>query len=81
MDSVRSEKKYGSRRAFNILMEAQYYWNMMDDFRRERERNMRYTYGKQWDDIINVDGQTMTEENYIKACDLCVKLFKGERDV
>ena len=22
-----------------------------------------------------------TEENYIKACDLCVKLFKGERDV
>lgn len=67
MDSVRSEKKYGSRRAFNILMEAQYYWNMMDDFRKERERNKRYTYGKQWDDIINVDGRAMTEENYIKS--------------
>lgn len=67
MDSVKSEKKNDNRRAFNILMEAQHYWNMMDDFRKERERNKRYTYGKQWDDVINVDGRAMTEENYIKS--------------
>ena len=67
MDSVKSEKKNNNRRAFNILMEAQHYWNMMDDFRKERERNKRYTYGKQWDDVINVDGRAMTEENYIKS--------------
>lgn len=67
MDSVKSEKKYNDRRAFNILMEAQHYWNMMDDFRRERQRNMRYTYGKQWDDIVEVDGHSMTEEQYIKS--------------
>ena len=67
MDSVKSEKKNDNRRAFNILMEAQHYWNMMDDFRKERERNKRYTYGKQWDDIINVNGRAMTEENYIKS--------------
>lgn len=56
----------GDRRAFDILMEAQYYWNQMADFRRERDRNKRYTYGKQWSDIVCVDGKKMTEEEYIK---------------
>jgi hypothetical protein len=65
MDTIVAAKQYGDRRAFDILMEAQYYWNQMEDFRRERERNKRYTYGHQWDDIICVDGKTMTEEQYI----------------
>lgn len=47
-------------------MEAQHYWNQMEDFRKDRERNKRYTYGFQWDDKICVDGETMTEEEYIK---------------
>ena len=55
----------GERR-FDILMEAQHYWSMMDMFRRDRERNKRYTYGDQWGDIVNVDGCLMTEEEYIK---------------
>lgn len=38
----------------------------MDDFRRERERNKRYTYGDQWDDTITVDGCRMTEGEYIQ---------------
>lgn len=67
IDTVRSSKQYGDRRAFDILMEAQHYWNQMEDFRRDRERNKRYTYGYQWDDIINVDGKDMTEEEYIKT--------------
>ena len=62
-----SEKHFGDRRAFDVLMEAQHYWNQMDDFRRDRERNKRYTYGFQWDDIICVDGKKMSEEDYIKA--------------
>lgn len=67
IDTVAAERMhYGDRRAFEILMEAQYYWNQMDDFRRDRERNKRYTYGDQWDDIICVDGESMTEEEYIK---------------
>lgn len=65
-DSVAAAKQYGSRRAFDILMEAQYYWNQMDQFRKDRERNKRYTYGYQWDDTICVDGKAMTEEEYIK---------------
>ena len=48
-------------------MEAQYYWNQMEDFRKDRERNKRYTYGFQWDDMICVDGKSMTEEEYIKS--------------
>lgn len=67
MDSVLSEKKFDNRRAFHILMEAQHYWNMMENFRQERQRNKRYTYGKQWDDTICVDGRAMTEEEYIKS--------------
>ena len=64
---VFSEKHFGDRRAFDVLMEAQHYWNQMDDFRHDRERNKRYTYGKQWDDVICVDGKSMTEEDYIKT--------------
>ena len=62
-----SQKHFGDRRAFDVLMEAQHYWNQMDDFRHDRERNKRYTYGFQWDDIICVDGKKMSEEDYIKA--------------
>ena len=68
MDSVKAaSRQFGDRRAFDVLMEAQHYWNQMEDFRRDRERNKRYTYGFQWDDKICVDGKTMTEEEYIKS--------------
>lgn len=67
IDTVASAKRYGDRRTFDILMEAQYYWNQMEDFRKDRERNKRYTYGFQWDDMICVDGKSMTEEEYIKS--------------
>lgn len=66
MDSVVSlSRNFGNRRAFDVLMEAQHYWNQMDRFRKDRERNKRYTYGDQWGDKICVDGETMTEEAYI----------------
>ena len=62
-----SRKNFGDRRAFDVLMEAQHYWNQMDDFRHDRERNKRYTYGYQWDDVICVDDKKMSEADYIKA--------------
>ena len=64
MDTVAIAKK-NERRAIDILMEAQRCWANMDKFRRDRERNKRYTYGDQWKDIVTVDGETMTEEKYI----------------
>lgn len=67
MDSVAAAKKFGERRVFDILLEAQQHWSNMHEFRLERERNKNYAYGKQWDDIIVVDGKRMTEEQYIKS--------------
>ena len=67
MDSVAASKQFGDRRAFDLLLEAQQHWSNMSDFRRERERNKKYAYGKQWDDIIVVNGKSMTEEEYIKS--------------
>lgn len=67
MDTVSFRShNFGSRRAFDILMEAQHYWNQMEQFRKDRQRNKRYTYGSQWDDMICVDGKSMKEEEYIK---------------
>ena len=66
MDSVAESKQWGKRRAFDVLQQAQHYWFLMDSFRRNRERNKKYTYGDQWKDIVTVDGSTMTEEEYIK---------------
>lgn len=65
MDSVANARQRGERRAFNILMMAQHYHNCMEQFRRDRARNKRYCYGDQWKDLVEVDGCTMTEENYI----------------
>lgn len=72
MDSVRREAQgRTNRRAFDVLMQANYYWNQMSDFRRDRERNKRYAYGDQWEDkvTVEIDGctRTMTEAEYIKS--------------
>ena len=48
LDSVKvARKEFGNTRALNILMEAQNYWLSMDTFRKDRERNKKYAYGKQ----------------------------------
>lgn len=67
LDSVAEAKRFGDRRAFDVLMEAQTAWDNMSRFRRDRERNKRYTYGRQWDDVITADGKTQSEEDYIKS--------------
>lgn len=68
MDTVaRSRQRDGWRRAMDVLMEAQRYWDNMERYRRDRERCKRYTYGDQWKDIITVDGVTQTEEEYIRC--------------
>ena len=67
INSVLESKQFNNRRAFHLLMEAQFYWNQMDQFRKDRERNKRYTYGDQWDDIICVNGKNMTEADYIRS--------------
>lgn len=67
LDTVQQSKTQGNRRAFDVLAEAQMYWNNMYRFREDRERNKRYNYGDQWKDNVKVDGKTMSEEEYIKS--------------
>lgn len=68
MDSVKRDAMKNDKQAFDILFQAQKCWNSLDGFRKERERNKKYTYGDQWSDIIVGDnGKSMAEEQYIKT--------------
>lgn len=67
LDSVALRKSFGGRRVHDILLEARRSWDSMARFRKDRERNKRYTYGRQWDDLIHVDGKTVREEDYIAS--------------
>lgn len=40
-------------------------WQQLDSFRRERARCKDYTYGRQWNDFITVNGHRMSEREYI----------------
>ena len=53
--------------AATLLQLARDLWVARSDFRRDRRRNKRYTYGRQWDDLVTVDGCVMTEEQYIQS--------------
>lgn len=55
------------KKNLQLLDEATRAWNNLAEFRRERERCKRYTYGRQWDDRITVDGQSLSEEDYIRS--------------
>ena len=68
-DSIKRSRLQGSerKRAFDVILQAQGYYNAMWRFRRDRERNKRYNYGDQWGDTVCVNGKKMTEEQYIMA--------------
>lgn len=67
MDSVGASRNLGRERGQRVLWEAQQYWMGMERFRTERERNKNYTYGRQWEDVICVNGKRMREEDYIRS--------------
>lgn len=58
-------KQADKTRGLDIINEAQNYWYRMTSFRRRRQRCKDYTYGKQWGDVVCIDGEKMTEEEYI----------------
>lgn len=71
IDSVRHDQKKNPSRAYDVLLMAQTFWDNMEKFRRDRERNKRYAYGDQWDDYITVEEhgckRRMTEEQFIRS--------------
>lgn len=68
MDSIQEARRtMGETRAHEVLWQAQQYWLAMETFRQDRERNKNYTYGRQWDDWVCIEGKRMKEEDYIKS--------------
>lgn len=50
-----------------MISQAIKHWNALEGFRFERNRCKNYTYGRQWDDYVTVDGHRMKEEDYIRS--------------
>lgn len=68
LDSVKRDRANNDRTYFDILLQAQYCWNNLDSFRKERDRNKKYTYGDQWSDYITgADGKLIKESEYIQS--------------
>lgn len=56
----------GWERNLPLLEQAMNCWESLADYRRERERNKKFTYGDQWGDMVEVDGMKIREEDYIR---------------
>lgn len=65
LDSVRNQKEYTEERMFDVLLQAQYAWSNMDQFRKDRERSKKFCYGDQWSDLVRYGDKTVKEEDYI----------------
>lgn len=49
-----------------LIADASECWSRWEEFRGRRERCKRYAFGRQWDDMVDVDGERITEEEYIR---------------
>ena len=68
MDSVKyRQKKLGLEKETDqqLLIRCETLWNNLYEFREQRARAMRFTYGDQWSDYITVNGKTMTQREYV----------------
>lgn len=68
MDSVKSRrKKLGIDKETDqqLLIRCETLWNNLYEFREQRARAMRFTYGDQWGDYITVNGVTMRQRDYV----------------
>jgi hypothetical protein len=48
-----------------LLIRCETLWNNLYEYREQRARAMRFTYGDQWSDYITVNGKTMTQREYV----------------
>ena len=66
LDSVKARQaKVGKERDVQLLERCERIWDNMDDFRKERARADRFIYGDQLADLIEVNGTTMTQRQYL----------------
>ena len=70
MDSVKyRKKKLGLEKETDqqLLIRCETLWNNLHEFREQRARAMRFTYGDQWSDYITINGRTMTQREYVTS--------------
>jgi len=66
LDSVKARQaKVGKERDVQLLERCERIWDNMDDFRKERARADRFIYGDQLADLIEVNGEKMTQREYL----------------
>lgn len=53
-----------SKKELAVLYRAQNVWDGLYSMREERKRNLKFTYGEQYADIVEVDGERMSEGEY-----------------
>jgi hypothetical protein len=63
-EPIDSVKRTISRNGMDVLYRAKSCWDGQQGLRTNRKRLMRYTYGEQFIDKVEVDGQVMTEGDY-----------------
>lgn len=63
-EPIDSVKRTISRSGMDVLYRAKSCWDGQQGLRTNRKRLMRYTYGEQFIDKVEVDGQVMTEGDY-----------------
>ena len=63
MERINSAEQF--MRGKELLTIAEECWNDGAEFRRKRSRCRDYTFGRQWNDIIEYGGRKMTEYEYI----------------
>ena len=68
IDSVASRRKVlrDKGRDYQLLERCRNLWNNLDDFRKQRARCLRFAYGDQWADLVEVNGKTVTYREYLK---------------
>lgn len=64
MDSVRYHKRTNERRDMDILYRAQRAWDGLYQMRINRDRLVKFTFGDQYSDKVEVDGKVMREDQY-----------------
>ncbi len=66
MDSVKvRQKRIGLERDMQLLERCNTLWDNYTEFRERRARAIRFTFDDQWGDLIQVNGKTMTQRQYI----------------
>ena len=67
MDSVKSRQKItGRKKDLDLLNLFRDLWNNLEPFRTQRARAFRFAYGDQWGDLVEFNGEIMTERQYLK---------------